>query len=87
MGLCYGSVVMAEVFHDYDDVCDVMYVTVGEPTRRALSFEDEHGLIWRQSPEGLCLGVTIPDYHRFWGARRADLQTLLSARLPQPVFA
>ena len=86
-GLCYGGAVMAELLRRYDDECDVMYISLGEPTRDALSFEDEHGLIWRQSPAGQWIGVTIPDFRYFWEGREADLQRLLSARFPQPVFA
>lgn len=78
---------MAEPIRDYDEECDVLYVTVGQPTRDALSFEDEHGLIWRQSPEGECLGVTIPDYQHFWSGRWGELERLLSPRLPQMVSA
>jgi hypothetical protein len=78
---------MADTLRDYDEECDVMYITIGEPTRDALSFEDENGLIWRQSPSGEWIGVTIPDYRYFWGDRETELQRLLSARLPEPVSA
>lgn len=79
---------MAEtLYSDYDEDCDVLYVTVGEAGRRDLSFEDEHGLIWRQTPDGAWNGVTVPDFKYFWGQRRDELQRLISERLPQPVFA
>lgn len=79
---------MADLVRDYDDECDVLYVTVGEPTRDAKSTEDEHGLIWRYSPSGECLGVTVPDFKFHWGGREAELEHLLEACLPhQRAFA
>jgi uncharacterized protein YuzE len=78
---------MADVHRDYDEECDVLYVTVGEPTRNARSSEDEHGLIWRTSPDGKCLGVTIPDFRYFWSGREEELNRLLAERIPEPVFA
>ena len=78
---------MVELLRNYDDECDVMYISLGEPTADVLSFEDEHGLIWRQSPQGQWVGVTIPDFKYFWGSREAELRGLLSERLPEPVFA
>ena len=67
---------------DYDPMADVLYLSVGEPTRRALSEEDEMGLIWRRSPEGECLGVTIPDFKFCWSGRHMELAQILAAHLP-----
>lgn len=78
---------MAELQREYDEDCDVLYLSVGPPIPRVLSFEDDHGLIWRQSPEGEWVGVTVPDFKYFWGARQDELQRLISERLPVPVFA
>lgn len=78
---------MAKIVPDYDADCDVLYITVGAPTRDALSFEDEAGLIWRQSPKGECLGLTVPDFKFCWGGREAELAELLSAHLHTPVRA
>ena len=73
---------MDRVFEDYDEDTDVLYVTIGEPDRQALSFEDEHGLIWRKSLSGEWVGVTVPDLKYFWGGRESELQRLIWSRLP-----
>ena len=78
---------MVELLRTYDDECDVMYISRGEPSANALSFEDEHGLIWRQSPDGHWVGVTIPDFKYFWAGREPELDRLVAARLPEPVSA
>lgn len=78
---------MVDLVRNYDAECDVMYVSLGKPDRNALSFEDEHGLIWRQSPQGQWVGVTIPDYEYFWASRKPELQRFVSARLPELVSA
>lgn len=75
---------MAKIVPDYDAEADVLYVTVGKPTRDALSFEDETGLIWRQSPTGECLGVTVPDFDYCWGGREQELLSLIASRLQVP---
>ena len=80
---------MAKTYVDYDEDSDVLYVTVGKPTRDALSFEDESGLIWRQSPDGQWIGVTVPDFDHCWAGREGDLNQLIAARLsvPETAFA
>ncbi len=64
----------------YDQHADVLYLSVGEPDRRARSKEDPYGLIWRTSPDGECCGVTIRNLHR-WMQRREELLSLLVANL------
>lgn len=76
-----------KVLADYDEMSDVLYLSVGQPDRHARSFEDETGLIWRQSPDGEWTGVTIPDFKYFWTRREDELARLLSARLPTSVQA
>jgi hypothetical protein len=81
---CYGGAEMAKIVPDYDADADVLYVTVGKPTRDALSFEDESGLIWRQSPDGEWLGVTVPDFDYCWAGRESELMKLIASRLRVP---
>lgn len=78
---------MAKLQANYDPLADVLYLSVGEPDRRARSIEDETGLIWRKSPDGAWLGVTIPDFKYCWSDREAELARLLSARLPKSAKA
>lgn len=70
-----------QVQSNYDRLADVLYVSVGEPDRRARSKEDESGLIWRYSPEGECLGVTVRDFKFYWAERLAELSQILASNL------
>lgn len=64
----------------YDERSDVLYLTVGEPDRRARSRSDEHGLIWRTSPDGQCRGVTIMNA-RSWHDRAKELASIVASGL------
>lgn len=66
---------------DYDKIADVLYVSLGEPDRRAHSSEGPEGVIWRTSPEGIRQGVTIRNFHLWWEERRAELVDLISNEL------
>lgn len=71
-----------QVQSNYDPLADVLYVSVGEPDRRARSSEDESGLIWRYSSEGECRGVTVRDFKFYWAERLTELSQILSSKLP-----
>jgi len=64
----------------YDETADVLYLTVGEPDRRSRSRSDEHGLIWRTTPDGQCRGVTVLNF-RAWANRGKELAGLLAKNL------
>jgi hypothetical protein len=66
---------------DHDDDCDVLYVSVGQPANNVLSYEDEDGLIWRQSSAGKWVGVTVPDFECCWADSKAELMRRISDRL------
>lgn len=70
-----------QVQSNYDPLADVLYVSVGEPDRRARSTEDESGLIWRYSTDGRCLGVTVRDFKFYWSERLSELSQILSSNL------
>jgi uncharacterized protein YuzE len=64
----------------YDDIADVLYVTVGES--RPLRYEeDEQGFVWRIDNAGRAYGVTIFDYCHRWANQSHDLARRLSAIL------
>lgn len=49
---------------DYDEVSDVLYLSLGEP-RPALTHEDREGLLIRKDAQtGELVGVTVLAYHR-----------------------
>lgn len=66
----------------YDDVADVLYLSVGQPERAARSDEDELGIIWRFGSDGRAKGATVQAFHQLWGSKVAELVTVLAARLP-----
>lgn len=66
---------------DYDRFADVLYLSIGEPDRRARSTEGPEGVIWRNSPEGEAQGVTVRNFHQWWSERRVELVDLLAATL------
>lgn len=71
---------MADIRTAYDELTDVLYFSVGKPTREARSCSDEHGLVWRTLPTGECVGVTIPNAHS-WARRVNDLRLIVSEKL------
>lgn len=75
---------MAEVQAGYDDLADVLYLSIGKPDRRARSRSDEHGLIWRRLPEGRYVGVTVQNV-RSWRGRMDELKSLIAERMPEAV--
>jgi hypothetical protein len=81
----FGDVEMAKFFADHDEDCDVLYIGLGQPTPDALSYEDEDGLIWRQSKTGKWVGVTILDFKHRWTGREAELMRRIAERLPAAI--
>ena len=77
---------MAEVQAGYDDIADVLYLSIGDPSPRARSRSDEYGLIWRRLPEGRYVGVTVQNV-RSWRGRMDELKRLLAERMPEVVDA
>ena len=65
----------------YDDIADVLYLSVGAPDRRAKSNEDSAGLIWRVSPEGALQGVTVLGFNSEWAEKQSELVSIISAKL------
>lgn len=65
---------------NYDDIADVLYVTVGtgRPDRYE---EDAQGLIWRVNTAGTLYGVTILDYAEAWKPEREKLARRIADRL------
>lgn len=57
---------------NYDDIADVLYLSMGQSTPDRYE-EDEAGLIWRLSKDGVRYGVTIVDYLEYWAGRRDQL--------------
>lgn len=66
-----------ELTWDFDEVADVLYMTVGEPNPRARSRSDEHGFIWRTATDGRRCGVTVQNA-RAWLKKKAELEVLLA---------
>lgn len=65
---------------NYDDIADVLYLTIG--TRRPDRYEeDDQGLVWRFDLRGVPYGVTIFDYAECWARRRRTLTKCIVARL------
>ena len=75
---------MTKVHAGYDELADVLYLSIGKPDRRARSGSDEHGLIWRRLPEGRYVGVTVQNVRR-WQGRMDELKRLIEARMPEVV--
>lgn len=67
----------------YDDIADVLYITVsdGQPRRYR---EDGDGLVWRLDGKGHELGVTVQDYVHLWGDRRRQLSLRVAEALHVP---
>jgi hypothetical protein len=68
---------------NYDDIADVLYVTVGVGTPARYE-EDEDGLVWRMNVSGVLYGVTIFDYAEVWAARSRLLADRIATRLHVP---
>lgn len=68
----------------YDDLSDVLYLSLGQPDRQAKSIEEPYGLIWRQSQHGGFQGVTVLDFLAHWACRRSELIETLAQRLQVP---
>lgn len=56
----------------YDRQADTFYFTAASE-RPKRYVEDDEGLVWRYSPHGNAVGVTVQAYTRLWGARRLAL--------------
>ena len=55
---------------NYDDIADVLYVTIGDGAPARYEEDDEEeGVIWRYSAAGVRFGVTLLDFHEYWGNR------------------
>lgn len=61
----------------YDRRADTFYFTVAvdKPQRYT---EDDDGLIWRFSPDGALVGVTVQAYRRLWTGRQSALATKIA---------
>jgi hypothetical protein len=66
---------------NYDEFCDVLYLSVGEPNRGDRSQEGPWGVIWRKTAEGVCRGVTIRNFQKSWLDRRQELVEMLASNL------
>ena len=74
---------MAEVQVGYDELADVLYVSLSDPDRHARSGSDEHGLVWRKLPNGRFVGLTVQNFRRRWAGRMDELQRIILARMPE----
>lgn len=68
---------------DYDNSADVMYFSMGihSPDRYE---EDVEGLVWRYDIQGVPYGVTILDFHEYWGGKKQHLVERITALLKIP---
>lgn len=64
----------------YDQIADVMYVTVGNDTPNRYE-EDDQGLVWRLNRHGKVFGVTIFDFDEVWRRPNASLTKEIARRL------
>lgn len=69
-----------ELVWNFDEVADVLYMSVGKPDPRARSQSDKNGFVWRTSEDGVRRGVTIQNA-RAWLNKRGELEALLAKGL------
>ena len=75
--ICGDAEMPKQVMWDFDEVADVLYMSIGKPDPRARSRSDENGFVWRTSKDGVRRGVTIQNA-RAWAKRKAELEALLA---------
>lgn len=63
----------------YDDEADVLYLTLGVPSRDHRSFEGPAGIVWRRDERGLAHGATLIDFHRYWMNHTDMLRGLIAS--------
>ena len=68
---------------NYDDIVDVLYLSVGHAKPSSYQ-EDDSGLVWRLLDDGTVFGVTVFDFVAEWQPQAEALAATVAKRLGVP---
>jgi hypothetical protein len=71
----------------YDELADVLYLSLGTPVRDDRMVDGPDGLVWRVTSVGSTRGATVFDFHDYWLAKDLDLAGILAAGFGVPEIA
>ena len=72
---------LPHLWTEYDDIADVLYLTIGDDDPRVRTREDAEGFVWRYGVSDKLIGVTIFDFKHNWSDQLNVLAAKIAERL------